>query len=101
MADRRRPNIVLLVVIAIAVLAVAALLVGGRGDDDDATSSGSRSPSSSTGRDSSASETRPVRVRGTVLPPFKSSDDDPAVGMQAPVVDGTSFAGRPVSIGTG
>jgi thiol-disulfide isomerase/thioredoxin len=98
MADRRRPNIVLLVVIAIAVLAIAAVLVSSSGgDDDDATSS----PAPSSTATGGGAETGTVRVEGTALPPFDSTDDDPAVGMQAPVVDGRTFAGSTISIGTG
>jgi thiol-disulfide isomerase/thioredoxin len=100
MADRRRPNIVLLVVIAIAVLALAAVLIGGGGgDDSDATtSSASQSPSSTA---SGSTEAGAVRVSGTALPPFEDAKGDPALGMQAPVVTGTDFAGDAVSIGTG
>jgi thiol-disulfide isomerase/thioredoxin len=99
MADRRRPNIVLLVVIAIAVLALAAILVssGGGGGDD----GGSSSPAPSSDASGHDPETRAVKLTGTALPPFEGSDHDPAVGMQAPVAAGTSYAGDDVSIGTG
>lgn len=98
MADRRRPNIVVLVVIAMAVIALAAVLVGGRGRHDDATTS-SGSPSSTAS--GTQHETGTVHITGTVLPPFRDASDDPAVGAAAPTVTGTTFAGDAVSIGEG
>ena len=44
-------------------------------------------------------ETRSVTVTGDPLPPLESADDDPAVGTQAPVLDGENFDGDPVVIG--
>jgi cytochrome c biogenesis protein CcmG, thiol:disulfide interchange protein DsbE len=45
----------------------------------------------------SATTTVPT-VAGTALPRFESSEGDPAVGLQAPAVDGSDFDGRPVAI---
>ncbi len=86
----RRPNIVLLVVIAIAVLALAAILVTSAGGDDDDSAGSSAA---------GVEETQPVDVSGTPLAPFESTSDDGAVGTAAPVVDGKTFTGEPISVG--
>jgi len=44
-------------------------------------------------------ETRPVEVIGEPLPVYESSDADPAVGLTAPVLEGASFDGTPITIG--
>jgi thiol-disulfide isomerase/thioredoxin len=51
------------------------------------------------GDDGSGGETRPVTVTGDPLPPLESPDDDPAVGLQAPVLDGEEFDGTAITIG--
>jgi thiol-disulfide isomerase/thioredoxin len=46
-------------------------------------------------------EVGPVEVRGSALPPLgqgTAPEDDPALGMAAPVLIGTDFDGRPVRI---
>ncbi len=43
-------------------------------------------------------ETAPVTVSGESLPEFQGAQNDPAVGMPAPEVEGESFDGTPVEI---
>jgi thiol-disulfide isomerase/thioredoxin len=46
-------------------------------------------------------QTRSVTVDGDVLPPFESSDADPAVGLPPPTVEGETFDGTPITINPG
>jgi thiol-disulfide isomerase/thioredoxin len=43
-------------------------------------------------------ETRPVTVSGSALPPLPGSGTDPAAGLVAPTLTGSSFDGTPVAI---
>ncbi len=49
------------------------------------------------------SQTRPVSVTGTSLPPMpgEAGAQDPALGMEIPAIEGQSFDGTPVSISPG
>ncbi len=62
-------------------------------DDDAAGDSGSGGAAPST------VETAPVAVDGAVLPVLEPGGDDPAIGTAAPVLDGVSFAGTPITVG--
>src|SRR5262245_58095868 len=44
-------------------------------------------------------QTRPVTVTGAPLPAFQDTTNDAAVGKVAPTLQGTNFAGQPVTIG--
>ena len=75
-----------LVVIGAAVAAVAL----GQAGTPPASGSGAPSPSTSV--------SGTAHVTGVALPGFVDGAVDPAVGQKAPVVDGVSFDGTPVSI---
>ncbi len=86
-ARRRRTRLLAIAAAAVVVLAivgVAAASIGGGGGAD--------------GTGAFPSQTAPVSVRGESLPKFPSSGPDHAIGMQAPELQGTSFAGSPVDI---
>jgi thiol-disulfide isomerase/thioredoxin len=75
---------VLIVVIVIAGIAAIVLSVTGGKDDGSAED---------TGR-----ETAAVKATGDPLPQFETSVDDPAIGRTAPTLDGSTFAGTPITI---
>ena len=50
------------------------------------------------GDSAAAGETAPVEITGAPLPRFTGAEDDPAIGEAAPVLDGSNFAGEPVTI---
>jgi thiol-disulfide isomerase/thioredoxin len=52
-------------------------------------------------QDGGTAQTYPVAVTGETLPPFPTAGSDPAVGMQAPTLTGTSLEGQPVTIDPG
>jgi thiol-disulfide isomerase/thioredoxin len=79
------PAVVVGVVLALLAVAVVATRLGG--DDGGEGAVGSE-----------LAETRPVTVSGEPLPTLPQGPD-PAVGLDAPVVTGASFDGRPVEIG--
>jgi thiol-disulfide isomerase/thioredoxin len=68
----------------IVVLGIVAVIAS-RGSTKKPTTSGLR-------------ETRPVTVTGSPLPRLPDAGPDPAVGMAAPEVRGSTFAGQPVAI---
>lgn len=77
----------------ILVAAVAAIvLTSGSGDGGAASTP---PPSGSSGP--IASEGAPV-ISGASLPVFEATAGDPAIGQAIPTVEGTDFAGQPVSI---
>lgn len=80
---KRTTSILIGVVAVVAIALIAAISVG-------AGSSGTAS--------ASISETQPVTINGTPLPPYPEQGEDSAVGMQAPELIGKSFDGTPVSI---
>jgi cytochrome c biogenesis protein CcmG/thiol:disulfide interchange protein DsbE len=80
----RRTPVLALAVGLIVVLAVVAIIAS-RGTTKKGTTNG-------------LEETRPVTVTGAPLPSFPDSTRDPAVGMPAPDVRGSTFAGRPMAI---
>lgn len=83
---RRAPNVVLLVVIGVALIGViAVLLTRGGGDDAQTTAA--------------AAETRSVSVVGNALPSLEDPASDAAIGEQAPVLSGETFAGDSVTVG--
>jgi cytochrome c biogenesis protein CcmG, thiol:disulfide interchange protein DsbE len=83
--DRR----VLLIAGGLALLVVlVGLFVALAGDDDAATRAADDAPT-----------TGPVALEGSALPPFEGTDDDPALAGPAPLVEGTTPDGAPISIG--
>lgn len=88
--------LVVLVVLGIAVLA-------NRGGDDSTDVADEVLATDDAGGAASGAatvaETRPVEVIGEPLPVYESSDADPAVGLTAPVLEGASFDGTPITIG--
>lgn len=95
-------NKISLAIIAVVVAALAvALFLGG---SDDTTSSGSGSDSTVSTESVPNGETmenQPVEVVGTELPPFTSTNGDPAIGTPAPGLDGKSFDGTLISVTPG
>ncbi len=81
------------VVAAVVIAAVVAFATSG--DDAPALSDGTVVTDASGIASASISETQPVTVVGTALPPLDDPANDPAVGMQAPVLDGFHFDGTP------
>jgi thiol-disulfide isomerase/thioredoxin len=105
-------------VILVILLILGIALIASSGDDGDdppstdapATSEADAGESEDVGDeneeagdgetvDGSGGETRPVTITGDPMPPLGSADDDPAVGLQAPVLDGEDFDGAAVTIG--
>ncbi len=84
--DRRR-TLLIAGVGAVAVVLVG-IVVALSGDSDDAPTAAEVSASYG-----------PMVTDGAMLPPFASSDDDPATGMAAPRLESLSPAGAPVSVG--
>lgn len=122
--EQRSPRAVKRLRRSMAGLAVAALVVTacGSGDDtvssDDAAESQSvesvEEPADATASDAESEEIEseeievapaalqqngPIVVTGAALAPFDDPTLDPAVGAVAPVVEGESFDGTPITIG--
>ena len=91
MPEQRRPNVVAFVLIGVVALALVAVVIGlvaGGGDDDD-------------GAPALADETGNVEVTGGAdLAPYDAAadGDDPAVGLDAPVLTGETFTGEPITV---
>lgn len=85
-AGRRFP-VLLLGGAAFAALLIIALVVSAISDDPTEVGEG-------------IDQVRAVQVTGTALPDHDPSGADPAVGMAAPVLNGSDFAGEPVTIGS-
>lgn len=80
--------ILLAVIAALIVAAVAAVvIVAAGGDDDDETDTATNGAAGANGVDFDF-DTANAEVDGAALPPFPESGDDPAIGMDAPVVTG-------------
>jgi thiol-disulfide isomerase/thioredoxin len=75
---------VLVVVIVVAGIAAIVLSVVGGNDDNSSADTGH--------------ETAPVKVVGDPLPQFETTVDDAAVGKTAPTLEGSTFAGTPITI---
>ncbi|MCU0261833.1 MAG: TlpA family protein disulfide reductase [Ilumatobacteraceae bacterium] len=88
----------------LAVLAIGAAVLAACGSDDGETAStvppvatdGATTPTVPAGE---IAEIRPVTVTGEALPELSDPESDPAVGVAAPMVEGASFDGTPVTIG--
>jgi cytochrome c biogenesis protein CcmG/thiol:disulfide interchange protein DsbE len=76
---------------AVIVAGILAVVLTSGGDDDDQTVT--TLPGGET-----ASETAPVTVTGDPLPQFEQTQNDDAVGLAAPILEGTNFASEPVTI---
>lgn len=110
--NRSRTPLVLAIVLVVAgvVALVAVLVTSDDGDDGDSASSvpapGATAPSS-VGTTPSGGTIDPlaasVTVDGADLPPLEDPNNDAAVGMKAPALHGTDYAGQPTDIvpGTG
>lgn len=79
----RRPSLALWVLVGILGLGIVAVVVAALSQDDEAT----------------AGQEAPVTVEGTALTEFPEGGEDPAVGATAPTLDGSTFAGEPITIG--
>ena len=81
------------VVAVIAVIGLGVVLLAGSDDDGDGAGGGDTVPAD-------VEQYQPVTVTGAPLVPLDPElEADPAVGTTAPVVDGASFDGTPVTIG--
>jgi cytochrome c biogenesis protein CcmG, thiol:disulfide interchange protein DsbE len=92
-----------LIAVAVVVAAVLAIVLPGAGGPTGGGSSSLRPSASSatsggSGSVGSAVAVQPPVITGDPLPPFQGPDNDAAVGLPAPEVSGTNFAGTPVSI---
>ena len=95
MTTRNKTPLVVAVVLVVVAIAAIVAVVAARGDEPDATDGGAAT--SSPLPDELAGELRPVVVEGSVLPPLGDPNNDPAVGLAAPVLDGESFDGSAVT----
>lgn len=86
---KKRVSPVMIAAIAVVVVAGIAAIVA--------------STTARRGEETGFSETRPVSVQGSPLPPMpaEQSRADPAVGMAIPSITGQSFDGSPVEIAPG
>jgi thiol-disulfide isomerase/thioredoxin len=113
------------VIVLIGVLAIAAILLAGGDDDDDAASDVSSSPGATAevgagagdgdGDDGADAESggdgadagpidpfeAAVEVTGDNLAPLEDPTNDPAIGVAAPTLSGTNYAGEPVELRPG
>jgi thiol-disulfide isomerase/thioredoxin len=90
------------VLVALVVFGIA-LLANSGGDDDSNDAAGEVLATDDVGGsatgEAAIAETRPVEVVGQPLPTYGSADPDPAIGVEAPVLEGESFDGTPITIG--
>ena len=98
MKNRTVIIVVGVIVLVLGLAGAAALLAGG----DDESSGGVLAPGETTrptyGDD--VQENRPVEVTGDPLPSLESVvDNDTAVGMPTPVIDGATFDGTAMTVG--
>ena len=96
------PGLLAAVVVVAAVLAIVLPGAGRQGGGGSsslppATASGPGASASGSGGGSAAAAGVPI-ISGAKLPDFENTNGDPAVGMPAPEVHGTSFDGTPVAI---
>jgi thiol-disulfide isomerase/thioredoxin len=92
---RNKTPLVVAVVLAVVAIAAIVAVVAARGDEPDTTDGGSSTTTPLP--DDLVGEFRPVVVEGSVLPPLENPNDDPAVGLAAPVLVGESFDGSAVT----
>ena len=97
MATSRNRNVLVtaVVVAVVAVAAVLAITLSGGSDSSSDTTSGSN------GDGGSSTETHPVEVVGDVLPAFDTPENDTAIGLVAPTLNGSTFDSTPISIAPG
>jgi thiol-disulfide isomerase/thioredoxin len=92
---RNKTPLVVAVVLAVVAIAAIVAVVAARGDEPDTTDGDSATTTALP--DDLVAEFRPVVVEGSVLPPLENPNDDPAVGLAAPVLVGESFDGSAVT----
>ena len=92
--SRSRRLLVAVVVVVVGAAAIAIVLGGASGGSSPAVSA---SPGASAPGASGASGGAPV-ILGSPLPHFTATAGDPAKGLTAPTVQGSSFSGSPVAI---
>ncbi len=85
----------LFVALGLAVAIIAAIVVITVSGDDKKATEGTLAPG---GGSASPAEVQPVTVVGDVLPVLGNSGADTALGMKAPVLNGFTFDGSPISI---
>ncbi|MBA2281588.1 MAG: TlpA family protein disulfide reductase [Acidimicrobiia bacterium] len=95
---RKGPSVIGLAIAAVVVvvgIGLAITLLAGGDDEGAATTDG-------TGTTTAAAEQLvfgEVAVEGTSLPEFAGPENDPAVGQAAPVLEGSTPAGTPITVG--
>jgi thiol-disulfide isomerase/thioredoxin len=87
-----------LVIAAIGVAALLAIVLPGAARPSGGGSSSLPPPASAPVASGSAATSGAPVISGTSLPTFEGPNADPAVGMPAPEVHGSSFDGTPVAI---
>jgi cytochrome c biogenesis protein CcmG, thiol:disulfide interchange protein DsbE len=92
-SSRSRTPLVLAIVLAVVAIVAVAAVVLTSGEDDDAETS-------STVPDATGGEVT-VAVSGTALAPLPDEAGDPAVGVAAPTLSGTDYAGNAVAVEPG
>jgi cytochrome c biogenesis protein CcmG/thiol:disulfide interchange protein DsbE len=102
--QKHRTLIIILAVVGlVAVAAATAFLLSSGDDETDSTgsSSGGQSTEASGAPRSGpvVAETQPVEVVGTPLPMLDDPANDPAVGLEMPVIEGKRFDGSAITIG--
>jgi cytochrome c biogenesis protein CcmG/thiol:disulfide interchange protein DsbE len=96
--SRSRWLVPALVVAAIGVAAVLAIVLPGAGRPSGGASSSLPPSASGPAASGSAAASGAPVISGASLPNFAGATGDPAVGMPAPEVHGSSFDGTPVAI---
>jgi thiol-disulfide isomerase/thioredoxin len=87
-ASRRRAPLALILVGVVAVVLLGAVVINALRSDNSNASSGN------------VAQVQPVTVKGDALPEFAGdTENDAAVGMTAPVLEGRGFDGSKVTIG--
>lgn len=78
--------------VVVAIVAIGVLFALG-GDDGKSVT-----PGTETTVDSKLPDSQPVTVTGDPLPAFDQTEGDEAIGMTAPILEGSDFQGDPITI---
>ncbi len=113
--SRSRAWVIAAIAVAVAVVALIAVVTTRGGDDDEAgtapsssvadqgrveASQGDEGETGPAAPAAAIAENRTVAVVGQPLSRLDPRQEDPAVGTQAPVLEGFSFDGTPVEVGS-
>lgn len=109
MTRSRTPVVIAAVLVVVAVVGLLAVVLTRGASDDaaDSTSTSTTAAATSPGTDTASTAVGPVpsdivygavEVSGQPLPEFTGEETDPAIGMAAPAVAGTTYAGESIEI---